>query len=368
MVAMSEQFPEEFDPTVRAINEVRQTMDGQTTAGAPETAMASGPTPENIVAEKKRLGIPIKVSEAPADVSRSVIDDMTRLRVLAGEILPSNDQGVDMQRIDTFFTRRGLAVQPATILTPEALRYYLQRLKELGFTSKSLEELGRHTERDVTPLASYEQRLGRIIALRPPGRLSPLEIFKLNYNIAHEKAHSSAGKPVEDMVYTEDDVRMMRECFFERSGLANVTTGEGIFLEEGESERQAAKYAREELNMPGGFWPIVDPDINPGVLAKIGSNEQVPLVYIQPSEAGSQPGMTIGALPAYGLELLMREAPELEAALESNRPFDEHAEQITGIINGISPGLGDELLRIDRPTPGQFNEGLRLIKRRLGYS
>jgi hypothetical protein len=343
---MSEHFPEESDPTVQAIDEIRRTMDGQPGAESQQQA----PTP---------------LSEAPPDVRVSVIEDMTRLRVLAAEILPSNDADVDIPRIDAFFTRRGLAVQPAIILTPDNLRYYLQRLREMGFTSKSLEELGRHTERDVTPLASYEQRLGLIIALRPEGKLSPLERFKLNYNVAHEKGHSTAGQDVEEMVYVEDMDTMQRNCMFERSGFADLATGEGIFFEEGEAERQAANYTREELGMRTGFWQTTNPEYGPDILASIGQNEPVPLVYLQPAEEGAQPSMTVGALPAYGLELLIKEVPELQAALESDRPAAESRLRIASILNGVEPGLGDDLMRITTVTPDSFNAGLRRIKQAL---
>jgi hypothetical protein len=364
---MPEHYPEDpaTDLTVEAIQEVINTMGGDQTEAASAADPKQAPLPDtpDIVAVKKRLGIPIRLSEAPPHVRKSVIEDLSKLQQLGGE-MPSQDEGleIELERIGNFFASRGLTVRPVTILTAESHADYVKRLGKAGFTWPALSGLGVPDEYGVTPTAVYVPPLRRIIALRPPGELTPEQLFELNRDLAHEAAHSTAVE--EEMVYKEDDARKSRRYAHPRHGavyLLGQAAGKGTFSEEAYAELLTADYTRNELGMPEGIWPLVDRPVPLGI--KPFGN--VPAVYLQPGKEPGRASMTIGALAAHGMELIIEERPELRSALDESRRTVEGRRQVARIIESVKRGLYGDLLDLNQTSPYHFDAGLWVIKKAL---
>jgi hypothetical protein len=349
-----------LDTTTQAVYDVISTLN-------------SAPTPPEQAAEahalrkmslKRSLNVPIRLLDLPAAERRKILELNAEHRRLAAEIFPPQPDDLGLDDVDNYFAESGLSTAPASIMTPDEFLVCAKEMIRKGYRHHSLSDMITTLERGV-PLtevtaARYLDDLGRVIVLRSPGEITEPKRIILLTKVAHEKAHSTGADEEDTMVCLEENLDMHNGFRQSRGGFAvydEIEGQAGFFMEEGYCELKAIDYVRDRLGLPTGLWTN-DRQYQPvaGVI--------LPSAYVMYDPDTGAPETALGAIAAYGLELIRDVEPELQAALDESRTSVHGLRRVARIINSVDPRLYSRLLRTRLSTYG-FSSALTTIQQKL---
>jgi hypothetical protein len=248
--------------------------------------------------------------------------------------LPSQEDGMRMDRVHGFRERLGIPKKEIKVLEP---RDFQRAVAISGSRPRDNE-------------GEYLYRHGVILVKRDP------EMEALNGGpeytegvVVHEIAHSEVMPPEEyvDVTFNRRlfrthanmDINTLRQGFVVGNSSTELT--EGYPFEEGYAELIRGKYVEEELGMQYGFGGKLNPqDSEPNLLDKY--------TVLEVNESGN-PNVTIieGAMPAFVLELLIAKDPMLFPALRESRRSVNGLREVAHRINAIKPGLYQRMRKVD---------------------
>lgn len=305
------------------------------------------------IAYDGRDGNMLPVSEAVAEAAQT---ELLRRRkdVLA---LPSQEEGLDMERVDRYRQEIGAPKKPIRVLTPDDFAT-AKRIAEIPDTDDSAHNDGH-----------FLALLDVIIVKRGPqeGQAYAAEITE--GEIIHELAHGSGRSPLVQLELkksdhkrglgirktTTTDVAGMNPS---RVGFATVRGSQkrGFLLEELYPEFERGHYVTDVLGLPDGF--VEDKQTGP---AAILNKYAFPEMH-EDGSVGAK--VTAGAMGAATLELLVTHDPELREIIRSHRQTPEELDAIVGSrINHVIPGLYDEVLAVDLDSPRAQQQAVNLFAR-----
>ena len=242
--------------------------------------------------------------------------------------LPSWEVGLRMDRVDSFRESMGAPRKTLRILSPE--NYAIANAivgKDLG-----------------TEEGQYLLEQDLIIVKRDP----ELELVNggpdfIESLVIHEMAHSAT-----DNSNIRIDVVPQRRFLRKTDAMVSSHAGrmgfvvtndkgnaEGYFLEEGYAELERGLYVTQILGKPNGFTGRPQSDFTS------------PIDKYNVFNKKGQWGLPPGSLPAITLELLIKHDSEFLSSLRKSRSSVEGLREIIRHINAISPGLYQELRKIE---------------------
>jgi hypothetical protein len=314
---------------------------------------------------KRNLDIPIRLLELPAAERQRILARNAEHRRLAAEIFPPQPDDLGLDDVDAYFAESGLSTAPASIMTPDEFLVCAKEMIRHGYRHHSLSEIIAALEcglplDEVDTTAHYLDDLGRVIVLRSPGEITEPKRIILLTKVAHEKAHSTGADEEDTMVCLEENLDMHNGFRQSRGGFAvydEILGQAGYFLEEGFSELKAIDYVRDRLGLPTGLW-------TDGSQYQTIAGVTLPSAYVMhdPDTGASETGL--GAIPAYGLELIRNVRPELQTALDDSRTSVQGLRRVVRIINSVDPRLYGALLRAPI-SPEGFTRALETIRQKL---
>jgi hypothetical protein len=261
--------------------------------------------------------------------------DSERERII--KEVPSNTEGIDVERIDRFFKKLGLEPKQYVLLDEEGI----SKLKDHFQDNPAVK---RYLEGGADGI--YLQELDLVLAKRidllyqREGRDSvAMESF-----LVHEEAHSTGSH--QELPYVERTVEDQAYAMIPRMGQVVINMkveAEGNFLEEGFAETIRLHYLAEETERGTGLadlpydyatFQLENPDRQIAIATK----------YADSKEEG-QPNFAVAAFAGQGTELLIRRDPALFDAMIKARTSVEGLREVAQRINNISPGLYSDLRR-----------------------
>ena len=248
--------------------------------------------------------------------------------------IPSQELGLNMDRVHRYCQRIGISGKPIRILRPED---YAQA-----------REIGRKSSKDYEDnFGIYLDEQDVILVNRDPNIEADNDPEFLESIIIHEAAHSANGNSTSRV-----DVSVMRTRRFRRPEIGKATsirrsgfivrsqdgTLRGKFLEEAYAELERGLYVTSELKKETGFTDGVEP----GILNLLDK-----YTFVNRKE----PSVSPGALPAIILNLLIEHDPELLTVLRGSRHSLDGLRESARRIDHNSPGLYRRLRDLDISSP-----------------
>ncbi|HEV7454509.1 MAG TPA: hypothetical protein VGO07_04590 [Candidatus Saccharimonadales bacterium] len=319
---------------------------------APGAAVAEQQPPAIYIEEQLDDGT-VHRTEASPDDAEGMLDNMAQLRKVVRETV-SSYQEYPTPGMDAFFAAKGLPSNPVYLLSPAEIAVLSTNLREVGYSNWRLKAVG------ARPDGSGDQgvfipALGIAIVANTPANTR--DIMQLEYLVAHEKTHAANGHHTLIGRVTLQGITIYD---YERVGHAEIATGRGLFVEEGDASSVATEYIKQTFDRPYGVWDKPEPIRIPGHPVFL------PPAYAWPTTTGA-PGIWTdsGAFAGAALDLVKRVAPTLSASLVEGRSTLAGLSAVERTLDQLRPGLHEELARLPGTSAGMRN-GLEKVRRALG--
>jgi len=261
------------------------------------------------------------------------------------EATPSREEGIDVARVASYFAKKGLAVRPHILLTPEDVPEFRRVLAANGISNNVAEK--------DSFIGGYLHEVGLTFVVRDPAMEAANGPGFSEATLVHEKSHSSGKYYDMALLKTEDGTELFQPL---RQG--HNVAGQGGFIEEAFGAVVEMDYIQNELGLPHGFSGIdgfMDTDLG-----------QIPGKYIAKAPNGAI-AYGSSALAGYGFELLNAKDPEIIPALYRARNNVDGLREVAYRIERVSPGLYRNLRDLSYEDTGDdFKRGLDLIRRASG--
>ncbi len=251
--------------------------------------------------------------------------------------LPTKEEGLDMDRVNGFCDRLGLAQKPVCVLSPDDYDKAL-----------TIAEMPSGTED-----GKYLPRLDIVIVRRNPDKEALNGTGYTESIIAHERAHATTkdvsveveARPAPAIIRSRMPMILIPSD--KQTGfMVSAETGGrlGAFIEEGVPELVRGMYITDVLKKPAGFvsgrlpgeFSFVDPKY---------------LFYDRTPSGEVVLDCPEGAIAAMTLDLLAQRHQELWQALWSARDSIDGLTKIaTYLNNSVQPGIFDKMFAIDVET------------------
>lgn len=240
-----------------------------------------------------------------------------------------NLEGIDTERIDSFFDSNGLSTRQYIVIRPEDISRICE-MDEDGFFSGVLQNGAEGV---------YSPELGLSVVVRDPANEEYNDVSYTEGLIVHEKAHSTSAERV--FLSEGDRVGVLRV------GFGSAQFDKGLFFEEGWAELCRGKYVAEHYEQGmapavakqlGLQWNQVQ-DVSIGVL---GRQAHVPIKYVHFNKRGLSGGR-VSSLAATAIERMTRADPRIISEMHAARQQISKWPDVVRRIDALGPGLYRDL-------------------------
>lgn len=269
------------------------------------------------------------------------------IRAIRSRILDAfqekNADGLDIQRVETFISSQGLYVTPYILYSSSDIPKIVELLQ--GSISRSVFQ-ERPREGDDEP-GDYLRELDLAFILREVDWEEKNGSIHTESRLVHELAHGTNARSI-----------------YRREGITLIHEWPGqfdYFLEEGFAEYQSGSYIKQNIqNADSGeladiikrrgyslddTWPVPDPFHNIWL--------PVPLKYVfftpRSDKYPDREMISVAALPAFTLDLLIQKYPYLEGLLVAARTSQKSGQELENALTDIDPGLFQKFSKAREP-------------------
>lgn len=233
----------------------------------------------------------------------------------------SDESGLDIARVNSFLSKKGMLPKPFVIIDPSELDHFKQ---VIGAPANS-----------ILPVAAYTPQFDFVFVLRDPDLedLNGPEITESR--LVHEQAHANNNFRTKAF-WKYSDGRVKHEEVRTGFSILGDNWTEGSFYEEGFAELMSHKYITEELGLKGGLYDW------PGSARLIVGDPN----YRYPGSYLYNGGMTMPIHAAYGVELLIAKDPTILDAMHEARKTTEGLRMFANKVEALSTGLYTKLRKV----------------------